>query len=63
MFPGDDGGGAAGYIAGWRPAAVPPAAAAFAREVAARAGPGVRRARLAKAAARGDTDGGPQPAM
>ena len=39
------GGGAeliAGYIAGWRPAAVPPAAAAFAREVAARAGPGTR---------------------
>jgi integrase len=39
------GGGAdlvAGYIAGWRPAAVPPPAAAFAREVAARAGPGTR---------------------
>jgi integrase len=39
------GGGAelvAGYIAGWRPAAVPPAAAASAREVAAQAGPGTR---------------------
>ena len=32
----------AGYIASWQPASVPPQAAAFARAVAARAGPGSR---------------------
>src|SRR5690242_5833992 len=39
---GDGAGPIAGYIAAWRPSQVPPAAAAFARAVAARAGPGTR---------------------
>jgi integrase len=39
---GDGAGPIAGYIAAWRPSQVPPAAASFARAVAARAGPGTR---------------------
>jgi len=39
VFPGDDGGGAAGYIAGWRPSSVSPQAAAFARDVISKTGP------------------------
>jgi hypothetical protein len=39
---GDGAGPVAGYIAGWRPAVVLPPAAAFARAVAAGAGPGTR---------------------
>ena len=41
--PGGDGADlVAGYIAAWQPSSVPPPAAAFARAVAARAGPGTR---------------------
>ena len=41
--PGGDGADPiAGYIAAWQPSSVPPAAASFARSVAARAGPGTR---------------------
>src|SRR5712671_4515282 len=41
--PGGDGADLiAGYIAAWQPSSVPPAAASFARSVAARAGPGTR---------------------
>src|SRR5260370_24781798 len=41
--PGGDGADLlAGYTAAWQPSSVPPAAASFARSVAARAGPGTR---------------------
>jgi hypothetical protein len=40
--PGDDGADLAGYIARWRPLSVSPRAAAFARDVISRAGPGGR---------------------
>ena len=43
MPPGGDGADLiAGYIAAWQPSSVPPAAASFARPVAARAGPATR---------------------
>ncbi len=43
MPPGGDGADlVAGYIAAWQPSSVPPAAASFARPVAARAGPATR---------------------
>src|SRR2546421_9017525 len=38
--PGDDGADVAGYIARWRPSSVSPRAAAFARDVISRVGPG-----------------------
>jgi integrase len=40
VLPGDDGADVAGYITRWRPSSVSPRAAAFARDVVTRTGPG-----------------------